>query len=246
MRACPRAAAWANAVVLIWMGILVDGKRLGAPVPHYFTHSVRARPSPHAPPWLSSFPALSLRGGHGTSEMLAGGEKDGAAPPGWGQTCSWCSNQAPKSAAGSTGKKLLRCSWCREAFYCGKECQLAHWPSHKQGCPPTAAPPPDPPIDEARGNPDQPLRIRRRIAAAEEIQDQTAGHKGKLPSDWKICRSCRLPVIIEWMECPGCERPISELDGENAEGLMPEQSDIVQHTKILGDVQADLFEGVCA
>jgi len=28
----------------------------------------------------------------------------------------------------------LRCSQCRTALYCGRECQLKHWPVHKNIC----------------------------------------------------------------------------------------------------------------
>lgn len=30
--------------------------------------------------------------------------------------------------------KLQRCGKCREAFYCGKECQTTHWMEHKKSC----------------------------------------------------------------------------------------------------------------
>ena len=34
-----------------------------------------------------------------------------------------------------TGKKLLRCVRCKQALYCGKECQVAHWKrAHKKEC----------------------------------------------------------------------------------------------------------------
>jgi hypothetical protein len=39
-------------------------------------------------------------------------------------TCAYC---------GKTGtKKLLQCSRCKKVSYCGKECQLAAWPTHKK------------------------------------------------------------------------------------------------------------------
>ena len=31
-------------------------------------------------------------------------------------------------------KKLQRCAKCRAVQYCGRECQLAHWPAHKKLC----------------------------------------------------------------------------------------------------------------
>ena len=167
----------------------------------------------------------------------------------WGETCSWCGQPPPRDAAGSAGR-LLRCSWCRAAFYCGKECQRAHWPAHRSGCPPTepAAPPAAPRLvedaDASDADPDRPkLRVRRRIEAAEETRGRAAANAGRLPPEWQICRACRLPVIPEWFDCPACDRPISELDEGDAGGLLPEQSGIVQRTKHLGDPQSDLLEG---
>ena len=31
-------------------------------------------------------------------------------------------------------KKMLYCTQCRETNYCSRECQVAHWPDHKEGC----------------------------------------------------------------------------------------------------------------
>lgn len=29
---------------------------------------------------------------------------------------------------------MQRCTRCRGVYYCGKDCQVAHWPEHKRGC----------------------------------------------------------------------------------------------------------------
>lgn len=43
-------------------------------------------------------------------------------------------------ACGKAGESLLRCSRCRSAHFCSRECQRMAWPSHKRVC--TAAPAP--------------------------------------------------------------------------------------------------------
>ncbi|GJE90824.1 zinc finger MYND domain-containing protein [Phanerochaete sordida] len=35
-------------------------------------------------------------------------------------------------------RKLLTCSRCKRSHYCSKDCQTAHWPSHKENCTLTA------------------------------------------------------------------------------------------------------------
>lgn len=29
---------------------------------------------------------------------------------------------------------ILHCSNCKKAFYCSSDCQLSHWPVHRDGC----------------------------------------------------------------------------------------------------------------
>lgn len=43
-----------------------------------------------------------------------------------------CSNPECKTAASET--TLLDCASCHQARYCGRECQLSHWDSHKAKC----------------------------------------------------------------------------------------------------------------
>ncbi|XP_029946975.1 zinc finger MYND domain-containing protein 10 [Salarias fasciatus] len=40
-----------------------------------------------------------------------------------------------KAKCGSCGKESTkRCSRCQSEFYCGRECQVKHWPKHKEAC----------------------------------------------------------------------------------------------------------------
>jgi hypothetical protein len=39
--------------------------------------------------------------------------------------CAWCTREFPG---------LLRCSTCRQTYYCSKACITAHWPTHRAGC----------------------------------------------------------------------------------------------------------------
>ena len=43
-------------------------------------------------------------------------------------TCAGCGKAAAATAS------LLRCSRCRAAQYCDKDCQRQHWPQHKREC----------------------------------------------------------------------------------------------------------------
>jgi len=42
-----------------------------------------------------------------------------------GKNCLYCLEEVATS---------LRCSKCRTALYCGKACQIKHWPMHKINC----------------------------------------------------------------------------------------------------------------
>eukprot|EP00884_Botryococcus_braunii_P021620 jgi/Botrbrau1/8141/Bobra.0308s0031.1 len=56
-----------------------------------------------------------------TASTKARGKKEGRA-------CAECGTK------GCAGGKLLECSGCRSVAYCGRDCQLKHWPSHKAAC----------------------------------------------------------------------------------------------------------------
>lgn len=45
------------------------------------------------------------------------------------EKCRYCSN-----TTGEEGKTLLRCTRCRFAMYCSRECQKADWKAHKILC----------------------------------------------------------------------------------------------------------------
>jgi hypothetical protein len=50
-----------------------------------------------------------------------------------------CSNPAEFSEAELVQSKTSRCSGCRAAKYCGKQCQVSHWKQHKHVCKQLAA-----------------------------------------------------------------------------------------------------------
>ena len=38
------------------------------------------------------------------------------------------------SSLGCSGAGLKKCTGCKQARYCGEQCQLLHWPAHKSTC----------------------------------------------------------------------------------------------------------------
>jgi hypothetical protein len=38
------------------------------------------------------------------------------------------------SNTGCSGAGIMKCTGCKQARYCGEECQLAHWQAHKADC----------------------------------------------------------------------------------------------------------------
>ena len=71
-----------------------------------------------------------------------------AVPEAPGEVCAAC---------GATPRKLLRCSRCKQVWYCSTACQKRHWKQHKPGCgkppPPPPAPAPAPPAPPANAEP---------------------------------------------------------------------------------------------
>mmetsp|Transcript_22408 Transcript_22408/g.45134 ORF Transcript_22408/g.45134 Transcript_22408/m.45134 type:complete len:285 (+) Transcript_22408:125-979(+) len=45
-----------------------------------------------------------------------------------------CYSECPIPNRTVERKKMLYCTQCRETNYCSRECQVAHWPEHKDGC----------------------------------------------------------------------------------------------------------------
>jgi hypothetical protein len=48
------------------------------------------------------------------------------------KVCGHCGKSRAKVVA--EHKKMKVCSRCRSVFYCGVDCQTAHWPTHKNTC----------------------------------------------------------------------------------------------------------------
>mmetsp|Transcript_49350 Transcript_49350/g.154783 ORF Transcript_49350/g.154783 Transcript_49350/m.154783 type:complete len:571 (-) Transcript_49350:680-2392(-) len=120
---------------------------------------------------------------------------------------------------------LLKCPWCRKFFYCGSECQKEHWPEHRNFCPPRSSTSSKGEKLELKAKPleqkiletetEEQRRIRRRKELAENVDDDD------LPEGWTMCSSCQNPVLIAWLECPSCFRPISEVEDDNPVSNIP-------------------------
>ena len=65
----------------------------------------------------------------GTQVMVARAVTAVLHPSAWGRRCNCCLSKPASSEA-----KLLRCSGCRNHFYCSAACQKLEWPSHKREC----------------------------------------------------------------------------------------------------------------
>ena len=79
---------------------------------------------------------------------------------------------------GSEGAKLMTCSQCHRAWYCGRACQKKHWKQHKKACLATVA-------AEAR-------RAGWRAAAAAGRREGE-GRRGRRTND--VCVICVGPVV---------------------------------------------------
>ena len=62
---------------------------------------------------------------HGTKHGTKGKKKDHAAEPPETHRCFHCQTE---------GTKMMCCSQCHIAWYCGKACQKKHWKLHKRAC----------------------------------------------------------------------------------------------------------------
>lgn len=67
----------------------------------------------------------ATEGGRLTVRVVEGGRSMNLKPENLEKVCSGC--RQPKD-------RLIACSRCKSAFFCGKDCQKAAWPVHKKEC----------------------------------------------------------------------------------------------------------------
>ena len=73
---------------------------------------------------------LRLLGGDGSTQYFT--DVNGAAHKLAYEVCSYCN--AGYGGRPSPPGKLKVCEGCRNARYCGRQCQKAHWKQHKKEC----------------------------------------------------------------------------------------------------------------
>eukprot|EP00618_Florenciella_parvula_P039439 CAMPEP_0119472460 /NCGR_PEP_ID=MMETSP1344-20130328/4513_1 /TAXON_ID=236787 /ORGANISM="Florenciella parvula, Strain CCMP2471" /LENGTH=122 /DNA_ID=CAMNT_0007505413 /DNA_START=650 /DNA_END=1015 /DNA_ORIENTATION=+ len=72
----------------------------------------------------SSTPTKTTKKAKGKTGGMGKG-KEAAAPPEETHRCFHCQSE---------GAKMMCCSQCHRAWYCGKPCQKKHWKLHKKAC----------------------------------------------------------------------------------------------------------------
>ena len=84
--------------------------------------------------------------------------------------CSHCGDENPP--------KQLRCSRCRNVWYCSQACQAADWPAHRTRCKPNAKPSASPGVSSAGARPASARRqtFQERCAEWEAAMRQADGH----------------------------------------------------------------------
>jgi ankyrin repeat protein len=71
---------------------------------------------------------IANEGSNGTAATIS--KQFGASP----EQTAYLEAKTHCSHPGCSGTGLLKCTGCRQARYCGKVCQLAHWKAHKADC----------------------------------------------------------------------------------------------------------------
>jgi hypothetical protein len=90
--------------------------------------SQRTDPVSHAEPHESQLAGEREPTSHAAVGHVRTNGRHRAARKAW--ACACCGLKAEALM----GDKLRQCSGCRSVRYCGKECQMAHWPAHKAPC----------------------------------------------------------------------------------------------------------------